>query len=241
MANHSDVPRRVAEVGRAIEHEQEVLHRRATGASRNETRLAPCAFGARRTPAWGPTCDAQPAALRRRVPAGCLAVGSTPAASPSGLRRLRPAVSSARSRRRRGGEAGVRASGSGRGEGGEARGAFPSTTLFPLARKLSLPAVNKPKNHAGQSACGRWTIDPQGLTAIPASPPCRPARERAKRVWRGHRIPQDGLRPNILCTPVPAVWGNVAGRGRIVHASRRTRWDLSSPSTTHLEGGLPGA
>ncbi len=43
---------------------------RATSACCNESRLAAGAFGARRTPAWGSTCDAQPAALPRRAHAG---------------------------------------------------------------------------------------------------------------------------------------------------------------------------
>ncbi len=70
LAKHPDVPHRLAELGRAIEHEQEVQRGRSTGAYCNESRLATYAFGARRTPAGGSKCDAQRAVLR---------VGSTPA------------------------------------------------------------------------------------------------------------------------------------------------------------------
>ena len=71
LAKHPDVPRRLAELGRAIEHEQEVQRGQSLQA-RTATRAGspPAAFGARRTPAWGSTCDAQPAALRRRAHAG---------------------------------------------------------------------------------------------------------------------------------------------------------------------------
>ena len=74
LAKHPDVPHRLAELGRAIEHEQEVQRGQSYSAYCNESRLATCALRTRRTPAGGSTCDAQPAVLpsgpRRLPPAG---------------------------------------------------------------------------------------------------------------------------------------------------------------------------
>ena len=67
LAEHPDVPYRLAELGRAIRHEQEIQRGQSyRRVSQTRAGSPPHALGGRRTPAEGSTCDAQPAVLRVR-------------------------------------------------------------------------------------------------------------------------------------------------------------------------------